>query len=318
MELLFTEEEFSAEFKKALGFVDSDIKWQKIKPDLLVATRNLVEDIGLPTYQEIVANNKKSNEERDTTLEQFSKNAIAISSYVLHAPINNLAHTPNGRRMRSSEDEKTPFEWMIKDNDDTLQKRSFRSIDTLIKYMDESFEPWKASEVYIKSFNSYIRNLAEFNPFYVLESRYLLLKLTAAFNRFEKKNIIPRISKSLNDLLKAYRLNEGENEEYDELIALIQEATAYYSLSWALPRLQLNLFPDGVLQPFRGDRNTINARKVPEGMQIDQVSQLFKQDYLEALKEIENLVKEPEEIIEETNDASIYFGFEEGDGCVNT
>ena len=320
MELLFKDTEFSQEFKDALGFVDSDIKFRKIKPDLLVATRNLKELIGDTTYEALVANNVKldSDETKDKTLDEFSRNAIAITAYVLHAPLNNLAHTPNGRRMRSSDDEKTPFEWMLKNDDDNLQKRANRSLDTLIKYMDESLPAWKESKVYLKSFESYIRNISEFNPFYVLESRLLLLKLTPAILTCEKRLVIPRITSELNSTLKAYRKTHPEtiDDTNEELIKLIQEACAYYSLSWALPRLQLNLFPDGILQSYRSDRSTISASKVPEGMQVDQVSQLFKEDYEKALIEIEALVKEPETI--DTEITTIEDGFDDDDPFVNT
>lgn len=317
MDLLFKEDGFSAQFKSALGFVDSDIKFVKIKPDLMVATRNLIEIIGEPTYIGIVANSI-STDSKDTTLDEFAKNAVAISAYVLHAPVNDLAHTPNGRRMRSSGDEKTPFEWMVEKDNDNLQRRSNRAIDTLIKYMDESFDVWKESEVYAKSFNSYIRSVAEFNPFYLLESRYLLLKLTSAINRCEKRLILPRIGKELNTQLKLERKTppDEENVFNQELTRLIQEVCAFYSLSWALPRLQLNLFPDGILQSYRGDRNTIGARKVPEGMQIDQTSQLFKEDYEKALIEIEAMVKDPEPIDEITTTNT--YGFEDEDPFVNT
>lgn len=320
MELLFKQENFSVEFKEALGFVDSDMKWRKLKPDILVASRNLLSLIGKPTYDALIANYNKldSDASKDTTLLEFSKNAIAINAYTLHAPVNDLGHTPNGRKMRSSDDEKTPFEWMIKNDDDNLQKRANRSLDNLIKYMDDAFDAWKESDVYKQSYSSYIRSVDEFDPYYVLESRLLLLKLTPAIIRAEKSLVVSRIGSELNEALKTYRKTQPEtvSQQYEDLIRAIQEVCAYYSLSWAIPRLQLTLFPEGVLQPYRSDRSTISSRKTSEGMQVDQVSQLFKEDYERALIDLEGLVATPEEIETETIEMSD--GFDDDDPFVNT
>ena len=298
MDLLFgkTGQNFSHELKDALGFIDIDLPERKIKPDIRTATRELINVIGNTTYVAIVTQYNLADDDvtKNKTLVSFAQTAVAASAYALFAPINDLAHTSNGRRMRSSDDEKTPFEWMVANSDDELQKRAFRAIDDLIKYMDESFTTWKASAEYIQSYKLFIRTTAEFNQFYIIDSRLLLLKLNPGINNCEQREIIVRIGKTLFDTLKAKRNGTNAVEmTADEklLFGHIQEACAYYALSWAIPRLQINLMPEGNIQKIRSERSTIKGRIVPAGMEVSQTSMLFKNDAELSFREIESLMK---------------------------
>lgn len=297
MDLLFTTgSRFSLELKRAIGFIDSDIPELKIKPDLRASTRELINIIGNATYEAIVANYKLADGTtgKDQTLIEFAQSAVGVPAYALFAPANDLGHSPSGRKMRVSDDEKTPFEWMMARDDDQLQKRALRAIDQLIKYMDESFATWKASDEYLDSFKLFIRSTDEFNEHYQIDSRLLLLKLKPGINNCERREIAPRIGQELFDTLKEKR--NGTNTDpmtanEKSLLSYIQEACVFYALSWGIPRLQINLFPDGILQSVRSDRSTIKGRIVPAGMEVSQTAMLFAKDASRLFIEIESLVK---------------------------
>lgn len=342
MDLLFkiaTEEEFQIDFKQSLGFIDSDIPLVKIKPDLMSATRTLIKTIGSITYKALITNNLKADTEptKDKTLDFFAKYAVSTAAYALYAPSNDLGHTPSGRKMRTSDDTKTPFEWMMARDDDNLEKRSFRALDDLLNYMDSHLEEWKESEEFKKVNKLFVRTVDDFDRTYQLGSRLLLLKLQSGMSSCEKREIIPRIGKDVFNDLKtrfiyfATTILEAQEEPTEEpltdeellLIELIQDACVYYALSWGLPRLQLNLFPEGVLQSIRGERTTVKGRIAPIGMQVDQVSQLFSIDAAGKFEEIEDLyaaLNPPPEPIELTTDQKniIEFGFDTDDNFVNT
>lgn len=297
MDLLFTTGTgFSKELKNAIGFIDSDIPEIKIKPDIRTATRELINIIGNTTYEAIVDSYMldEGEADKDATLIDFAQSAVGITAYALFAPANDLGHSPNGRKMRVSDDEKTPFEWMMARDDDNLQQRGMRAIDQLIKYMDESFDAWKDSDEYEASYKLFIRSTDEFNQHYQIDSRLLLLKLNPGINNCEKREIIPRIGIDLYELLKAKRINPVPvpfTADETLLLSYIQEACVFYSLAWGIPRLQINLFPDGILQSIRGERATIKGRIVPAGMEVNQVSNLFTADAARNFIEIEALMK---------------------------
>lgn len=335
-----TRDEFEQEFKKALGFVDVDIPYIKIKPDLKLAAAELIRVIGEPTYDKLIENyglNIEGAEEasepfQDVDLNEAFQYAIACFAYHSFAPANDLAHTPNGRRMRSSDNEKTPFEWMLANDDDNLQKRAFKAIDSLIFYMDENYDVWKESEQFKVTHKFYLRTLEDFSEAYVLDSRLLLIKLVPGIKRAEKREIYPRIGAELNESLKSKILYKASgatgdtskelSEDEALLIDLIKEACAYYALSWAFTRLQVNIFPEGVLQAVRGDSITVKGRKTPEVPVIDQIAKLFKEDADVILLDIENQILKmfPPEPVErneyQTNEDT--FGFGEDDPFVTT
>lgn len=331
---------FELEYKTALGFVDIDIPYIKLRPDLKLAANELVKIIGMPTYNELILNYKRKKEGETGAIEPYQnveltesfQYAIAAYSYMLFAPSNDIAHTPNGRRMRSSDDEKTPFEWMIANSDDVLQKRAFKAVDALIDYMDANFDKWKESDQFKVTHKLFVRTLEDFSSAYILNSRLLLIKLTPGLSQAEQREIIPRITADLYAALKEKIIYKASGQTGDAtkeisedealLIGLIKEATAYYSLSWGILRLQLNMFPEGILQAVRGDRTTIKGRMVPVTPIIDQNSKLFKEDCNIALLDIEKQIAamfppEPKDLSKsETNEEQ--FGFSSEDNFVST
>lgn len=329
MNLLFKSADgFPSDFKDALGYVDADIPYQKIKPDLITATEEIINVIGQTTYDAILANYQleAGAEGKDTRLTDHARYSIANWAYMLFAPTNDLGHTPNGRRMRSSDDEKTPFEWMMARDDDNLQKRTYRALDILIKYMDASFATWKTSDAYKASHDLFLRTTDEFKVAYQLDSRLILLKMRPGIEECEVQEILPRIGEDLFNQLKTKRKENGElNANEKLLLRLIQKASAYYALSWAVTRLQANLLPEGVLQQVRSDRQILKARVVPVGMEVSHMSLMFEEDAKRQYLEIEKLMKVIDPPVVDTTivktDKEIEtdtYGFNSDDTFVNT
>lgn len=311
MELPFKSDvaEFESEFKTALGFVDADIPYNKIKPDLLLSANEVVKVIGLPTYEELIKNYKLNSEGdsgatapyRNENLNSLFQHVIACFGYKSFAPSNDLAHTADGRKMRSSENSKTPFEWMVAKDDDNLTRRSYKALDALIVYMDLNFQFWKDAEQFKVTHELFVRTTDDFSDAYVIDSRLLLIKLVPGLKRCEQREILPRLGAEYYAILKdkvlynARGADDNDDLLYTEndkkILSFIKEACAYYALSWGLPRLQLQIFPEGILQAVRSDRQTIKGRKVPEVPVIDQASQLFARDAEIAFSAIEDIVK---------------------------
>lgn len=297
MELLFekTAGAFAGEIKEAIGFIDADFKFRKMRQDIRSATQELVDVIGLPTYELIRTEYVKPDTDvnKKKALVELAQAAIALQAYKYFAPANDLAHTANGRKMRNSENEANPFPWMVVSNDDELQRRAYRSIDDLIAHLDTYIPEWKLSTAYQNTHKQFIRNTADFDTAFVIKSRLLLHKLSPGITQSEKGEILPRIGVELFNSLKDKRkANTALNPNEEDLLLLIQKATAYSSLAWGLPRLQLTLFPEGVLYNYRSDRADIKARKPSEAMHVESMAQHFEQDAEKALKEIEAFITE--------------------------
>lgn len=329
MEIPFknTTTEFENEFKNALGYTDIDIPYRKIKPDLNQAATYLIKTIGKTTYDALMANYNLNEATQDTDLNEVFQSAIASYAYMEFAPANDLAHTPNGRRMRSSENEKTPFSWMLDDSNDLLQKKAFKAIDALIVYMDLNFDIWKTSDEFKLTHKLYVRTVEDLSKAYVIDSRLLLIKLVPGLTQAEKREIIPRIGSSLNTTLKNKIIYKASGSTGDStqaisenealLIDYIKDACSYYALSWAILRLQATMFPEGILQSIRSDRQNTKGRVAPQVPVIDQMSKLFKEDSDRALLSIEELIKKmfppEEEVLTDEQKEENIFGFGKDD-----
>lgn len=325
MKLLFNKPgaDFSKEFKDALGFVDADFKFQKMAPDLRNATREIAQFLGNTTYLELVATYEGTVDYESPAgqMLQFAQNAIANLAYRHFAPSNDLQHGVNGRKMLTSEDSKTPFEWMMAESNDELERRSFRAMDNLINLLDESSNTWKASENYKTTHRLFVRSVAEFNQFYTINSPYLLEKLSPGITIAEKRLILPRIGKTVFDELKTKRKNNTALSAAEEsLLLMIQEATVYSALAWGVIRLQVTLFPDSISQAVRSDRATLKARTPILNNALDQLEQKFNKDAAQVLLDIEAFVKVPDPA--PTNQTTYNcpdedkYGFSTGDGFV--
>ncbi len=299
MKLLFNKPgvDFSKEFKDILPFVDATFKYEKMLPDLRNATREVAGFLGNTTYLEIVDTYESEFNPASTVglIVIFAQTAIASMAYRTFAPINDLQHGNNGRKMLTSEESKTPFEHLIVGSNDELERRSFRAMDELINLLDESSATWKASDNYKATHKNFVRSVAEFNQFYAINSRYLLEKLSPGLAIAEKRLILPRIGEGAFESLKDKRRNNAVlSAEEGILLLLIQEATSYAALAWGVIRLQVTLFPDSISQVVRGDRATIKGRMPIVNNALDQLEQKFKADAATVLLDIEALVKEPD------------------------
>jgi len=78
----------------------------------------------------------------------------------------------------------------------------------------------------------------------------------------------------------------------EDVLKLTEEACVYFSMAWAMKRLKVTLFPEGLLQSYVGDRNTNKARKTPENLETQLVAQEFTKDGEDVLILIQNKIAE--------------------------
>jgi len=326
MKLIFKNE--SSEINDLLGFIDADIYLDKIRTEVYSATSNLIKLIGAEAYDYGISLYEK--EEVDQTAEdkfliQAIQHAIITEAYRIYAPSGDISHTKNGRKMRHTDNEKAAFEWMINRDNEALEKRHYRALDTLLNWLDDndptlSADPvlkWTGTDAFKKTHKLFVRTTADFEEYFSIDSRFLLMKLAPGLYKAERDLIKPRIGKVLFDKLKAAVLAAEAMDEY--LLNLIKEVCVYYSLAWAIPRLRVSLLPDGVLQQFSSDRAGTKASKPGEFKEADLAVQSFKEDTDRALLRIEEYLKPeptPEELIEGSVQPEV--SFDEDDSFAST
>jgi len=294
MELLFNKPEAEkSEIKDLLPFTDADLKFTRLKPDIITATNDLIKLIGEPMYLKIVDKYKEANGSA-SELVYHARYPIAIKAYMLYAPNNDIAHTTNGRKMRSDENEKLPFQWMIDSDNQALEKRYYRALDDLLAHL-EPLQEWREKEAYKGLKSLFLNTTDQFDTHFMIQSRLILLKLQPGIKQCERDHIKPRIGQAKFDALKsALRTGTGITDENDlELLELIREACVFHAMAWAMTRLSVTIFPEGILQAYTSDRDTTQIRRPAENQEPQAARLAFIEDAANALLRIEKHVAPP-------------------------
>jgi hypothetical protein len=294
------------ELKELMGFIDADLKLKNLIPDIITATNDVIDLIGIEVYNKAIA--AYANEtiaDEDKAFIYAVRYPIAVNAYRLYAPNNDISHTNDGRKHRQEEGQKLPWEWMLDRDNAALEKRYYRALDDLIKFLDRSkvefeltttlYTIWTNSEAYKKTQKLFIRTVAEFDEFFTIQSRLLLIKLAPAISECEQYEILPRIGKEKHSALKlALMENTAITDAADiELIRLIRQASVSYSLAWSMTRLSVQLYPEGVLQHVTSEKATTRGAKPAQKNETQEARQAFEVDYKRALLSIEKLLEPP-------------------------
>ena len=314
MKLLFqtTGTAGNTELKELLGFIDADLKLKNLLPDIVTATNDVIDLVGIEVYKKALeAYNDANIADEHKDFIYAIRYPIAVNAYRLHAPSNDLAHTNNGRKMRQDDGEKQAFQWMIDSDNAALEKRYYRALDDLIKFLDRSkvetenaqtlYTIWTNSEAFKATHELMIRTVKEFDTVFPINSRLLLIKLAPGISDCEQYEIRPRVGdEKLTTLRTKLKSNTALTDATDiELIRLIRKASVAYSFAWAMPRLSVQLYPEGVLQHVTSDRATTRGAKPALKNETQEARQAWETDYKRALIEIEKLL-EPAPVIDET------------------
>lgn len=307
MKLLIREAEASRELKSVLGFLDADIKYKNIRPDVVTATYDIIDLISKNVYDFIAdkypITGDINDEDVNQNLIRAAQNAIFSKAYMLYAPNNDLAHTADGRKMRNEEHEKSAFQWMIDADNEAQEKRYYRALDDLIRLLDSTkteaetaetiWTIWTSSDEYKFSQKLFLRNSKQFDKHLVIESPYLFIKLCPGIEECEANEILPRIGIDKFNGLKTALIAGTliDNVSDIKLMNLIQKACVNYAFAWGIERFSVALLPDSVVQKYTSDRQTIKASAPAKKMEPQAAIGAYMESFRKCARDIEVLMK---------------------------
>lgn len=288
MKLVFDLETENTELKDILGFVDADILFSEMKADLKSATRALINILGKDTYNDIADRYDDGDDTNDNEELEQVRYVIALGAYISFAPNRDLAHTPQGRKMRVDENEKAAFEWMLDRSNEQLERKYHKGIDELLIILDEN-TTWKESNEYEAMHSSWVSDTAVLKEFYPQGTRYLLMNMAPALRRAQSNDIKSRLKAdvytSISGKIKAG--NDITDETEINILSRCREIMVSKALASTLLKARVTIFPEGILQAYTGDRNTTKARQVPLAQAIELTAIAFENQAKQLSAELE-------------------------------
>ena len=302
MELIVSKENFSEEFKDAVGIVDADMNWKRVKPAIELSSEEIIELIGDENYSAALA------AQSDDDFKKLVKSAVLMKALIIYLPTGDLNIGNNGRTMRRDDNNVSAFQWQIEKHDDSLERIYYRSLDRLLKFMFK-----KGMDIDVMKYNYkdlVINSLNIFESHFNIESSHLLyFKLIPAIREAEKLEILPRTGADI--------FQEVKSDPKSDLAFLVQKCIVNYAMAWGINKLNLQLFPKGVLQN-ESEGSKGYAKKSADGVQRQGLAISFNNDLDRDLKALEKEISKKKQIPEDPSESMFSnFGFDKNDGFVD-
>lgn len=217
---------------------------------------------------------------------------IAFMATLWHFQGNDLSHEDGGRKNKIAENvEKIAWEWQY-DRDDAAALRNYqKAYDRLIRFLNanaESLPEWTDSDAKKKSLSLFINTTEHFNSLFAIDdSPVFFLRLAPIMREVERKFIKPILGTEKFDELKAVISSGDEFEGTDqELYEYICDPIPLLTMSMAVKRFSLTVIPEGVVQNFFSERQTMKAN-IPATIDlVNAVSKSLNTDGMKVLNEL--------------------------------
>jgi len=176
----------------------------------------------------------------------------------------NIQKSGSGFQMKSNDQSKQAFQWMLDDANISYAQSGFRRLDAVLEYMElnkGNYAAWTDSDAYTIFKSFYVNSTRAFHKTYHISmSRRLYKNLLPAQIVIEDQHIAPAIGEEFHNELKAAIMTSSTTAEEGVIIAKIQKAVVYLTIAEGLPNLMVDITPRGILLIGTGTIST-NARK---------------------------------------------------------
>lgn len=243
MKILFNKAEAGQdEVKALLGFMNADITYKNLEPDIELNTPYLVHFIGQAVYDKIATFYESSQTaEGFEVLKPILKCAqlyILLIAYLEYASNGDLNHGNNGRKAIFAANEKTPWDWQIKADNGALERRAYKALDLLIDLLTTAaYTEWITSEPYKAAKALFIPTTNSFQKIYPINhSGQLFYRLVPFMADIEQENILAILGEVKYLELKSGTPATIPEIDFKLLTSYCQKITAYLVIdrAWSI------------------------------------------------------------------------------------
>lgn len=295
----------TAELKALIGFFYKSNNFDNIKTDIELAEDDIIKLVGQEIYDAVdlfyhglglddsgsgSGSGSGDRTEILTKLVKYMQLPIALNAVHEYSQNTDVSHEDGGRRVKiSSETEKLPWEWMLDRDSAAMLRKYYKTCDRLLVFLDkyeDSLPEWKYSEARTNSRKLFINTAEAFNEIYPIDnSRRFFLTLAPFISEVEQVYIRPVIADIFDEVKEA--IIDGDTTDYDDMLKYIRYAVAPLTMSIAVKRLSLQVFPEGTLQTVVSEQLTTQAKTPPVVELIRLVSQSLEIDGRQRISDLQ-------------------------------
>lgn len=212
-------------------------------------------------------------------------------------PIGQVSVSQAGIQIASSENQKTAFQWQIKDIEDKLAESGFNALDKALQLLEDNinnsaFATYKSSEEFKANNYLFVPFATDFCKHYSLfsTSRINYKKMLSVIKKVEDFEIKPAIGESyFNDLKTKLQAGETLGTNAKKIVELIQPALVNLTVARAIGDLSIAIDSKGLLQfDNTGGRQTIDSKKTAGDGQLFRLATTAERDgkiYMKQLRD---------------------------------
>lgn len=303
----------SDELYKLSGTFQASTDFNAIEAEIDSATAE-VSDIVSPAVM-TAAEDIYGKEQPDADEQKFLQavqRAVAYLAIGRYARLTGLSHGDTGRKIKTDENEKIPFEWMIDRDDREMRERYFRALDALFALLEtaapetEWKEAWEKSEARTLAMSLIVKTLRDVEHVYPLEhSRYMFHMLAPVIKEIQNTRLLNIIGEE-----RLQKLIDGDSSVQNIRNQAIR-LTVLLAMATAVKRWSVEVFPLSVARRFhpsyQGNRTSIQASTAEMEWFIDKLESQAKDAALELQTAITGNPYEGIELVPENSPRNKYF-----------
>lgn len=240
--------EGSKELHALTGVFHAGVPFSTVKPSVLQAGNEVAAIVG---KEVIAAAQARYDAETATDAEVEFIDAvrlpIAYLATLMFSKANIIAHGEHGRKMKTDENEKTPFAWMLDRDDREMRERYYGALDALLLFLKENWPVlYEGVSSRARLDYSIVRDLADLEAVYPVEhSYYMLYRLTPMFIEMQASRLRAIIGESNLAAILA-----GDSAVSATLAANSRKFVILTGISAAVRRWGLDIFPLAIARRF--------------------------------------------------------------------
>jgi hypothetical protein len=306
------------EYRQHIPALSAKEAYAKLQPFVELEASGVRTDIGGQMYDRALSHYQTAGylsaeptkEEKDLDrLVYLIQSVIALFSFTHYSRSNDVIHSENGRRVHWSESSKPAEQWRIDDQEEANSRAAHKAMDILLGYLEEKrevFVEWLESKEREKLRTLVIQNAEQWTKVHPIGSSRWLHKRCYAFFFSYQVDHLQLVAGEFFEAVQEKRLaNTALSLQEQTLLKRMQMCQGLYACMRAVLELPISILPEGIVQRYRGDRNSTRASQVADSYDRKSTAHHLKLQLKREELKLEHLVGQLSEITSQEPDSTI-------------